>query len=180
MVWSYITLIYDLICLFILVVAKACSGAYEYNPYSNTCLNLVRLKKSWSGAKKHCEDQGEYLVTLTTLESSYWLINMLKTHSGKDFSTSPPIKLFISAFLAIIFNSSTTTAISGTADTTATTIAANAATTVTAATATTTAAATIITEQEKKTRSSWSVRVRANPNERDSCVAWKCSGKRNI
>ena len=85
-----------------------CSSGYEYNPYSNTCFNLVRLEKSWPDAKKHCEDQGEYLATLPTLESSYWLINMLKTHPGKYFNTFLPMKLFTNVFLFfLLFNSVT-------------------------------------------------------------------------
>ena len=98
MVYLHHINVYDLTCSFISAVQKTCPGGYEYNPYSNTCFNLVRLEKSWPDAKKHCEDQGEYLATLPTLESSYWLINMLKTHPGKYFNPFLSMKLFTNVF----------------------------------------------------------------------------------
>lgn len=50
-----------------------CSSGYQRNPYSNTCIRIVRISKNWNDAKSYCENAGEKLATFDTIEDATWL-----------------------------------------------------------------------------------------------------------
>ena len=55
---------------------------YAYNPYSNTCVRLIRSKEVWEDAQNYCVTRGESLVTLETLESAFWFRSLVKVDPG--------------------------------------------------------------------------------------------------
>ncbi|XP_067945135.1 C-type lectin Cal-like [Watersipora subatra] len=62
--------------------AVECPGNYIRNPYSNTCIRLVTIAKTWQDAYNHCFVSGENLATFETLESAFWLINLRKLNNA--------------------------------------------------------------------------------------------------
>ena len=58
------------------------SSEYTYNPYSNTCVRLIKSQKQWEDAQNYCAIRGEYLVTLETLESAFWFRFWVKVNPG--------------------------------------------------------------------------------------------------
>ena len=43
------------------------------NPFSNTCMQQVRLSKTYAQAKAYCEIKGEYLATFGSVDAAAWL-----------------------------------------------------------------------------------------------------------
>ena len=55
------------------LVSANCSIGYMHNPYSNTCVRLVQIYKSWYDAKSYCEAAGEHLATFNCIHDAAWL-----------------------------------------------------------------------------------------------------------
>ena len=51
----------------------SCPSDYRRNPYSNTCIRLVKSAKNWYEAKSYCERYGEYFATFATILDATWL-----------------------------------------------------------------------------------------------------------
>ena len=43
---------------------------------------MVNITKNWNDAKTYCEQEGEYLATLETLESAKWLTDTINANAG--------------------------------------------------------------------------------------------------
>lgn len=59
-----------------------CSDGYKFNPNTGTCVGLQSVTGSWDEAKAYCENKGEYLLTLHTIQDGEWLEVQRNTFPG--------------------------------------------------------------------------------------------------
>ena len=69
--------------LFVEKIESCPSSTYfAYNPYSRSCIELVKRNMTWNEAKSYCKANKKFLATFPTVESALWLINQRKTAPG--------------------------------------------------------------------------------------------------
>lgn len=59
-----------------------CPDGYKLNPNTGTCVGAQSVTGSWRIAKDYCENKGEYLLTLPTIQDAEWLENQRRTFPG--------------------------------------------------------------------------------------------------
>ena len=67
-----------------LLLAANCPFKYKRNPYSQTCVQFIKLERQWEDAKTYCKSHGEHMITFTDLNAIYWFLNERKTDPGEN------------------------------------------------------------------------------------------------
>lgn len=72
----------SIILFYIYVGVASCDKNYTLNPLSETCVGIHGGSLDWYKSEEHCEDMGEHLLTLQTIEDAEWLYQQMLTDQG--------------------------------------------------------------------------------------------------